>query len=84
MAAFTDFFAAKTGKKWENRLDGIPMAPKQDVDGKELPAHAGWFYYETGRSLLSDFLRQGESQVLQWARVPCKLLSARTVMTMVL
>lgn len=62
MAAFTDFFAAKTGKKWENRLDGIPMAPKQDVDGKELPAHAGWFYYETGRSLLSDFLRQGESQ----------------------
>ncbi|KAK9569365.1 hypothetical protein V6Z77_002784 [Aspergillus fumigatus] len=62
MAAFTDFFAAKTGKKWENRLDGIRMAPKQDVDGKELPAHAGWFYYETGRSLLSDFLRQGESQ----------------------
>ncbi|KAG2009159.1 hypothetical protein GB937_007935 [Aspergillus fischeri] len=62
IAAFTDFFAAKTGKNWENRLDGIPMPPKQDIDGKELPAHDGWFYYETGRSLLSNFLRQGEAQ----------------------
>ncbi|RHZ48268.1 BRCT domain protein [Aspergillus thermomutatus] len=62
IAAFKDFFAAKTGKNWEYRLDGIPMPPKQDVDGKQLPAHEGWFYYETGRSLLSDFLRQGETQ----------------------
>ncbi|PKX94057.1 BRCT domain protein [Aspergillus novofumigatus IBT 16806] len=62
IAAFRDFFAAKTGKNWENRLDGFPMPPKKDVDGKELPVHEGWFYYETGRSLLSIFLRQGETR----------------------
>lgn len=38
------------------------MPPKQDADGRPLPAHEGWFYYETGRSLLSNFLRQGEPQ----------------------
>jgi hypothetical protein len=62
IAAFRDFFAAKTGKNWENRLDGIPVPPKQDGDGKELPVHEGWFYYETGRSLLSNFLRHGETR----------------------
>lgn len=62
IAAFRDFFVSKTGKNWENRLDGIPVPPKQDGDGKELPVHEGWFYYETGRSLLSNFLRQGETR----------------------
>ncbi|RLL96620.1 hypothetical protein CFD26_106165 [Aspergillus turcosus] len=62
IAAFRDFFVAKTGKDWEHRLDGTPMPPKQDADGRPLPAHEGWFYYETGRSLLSNFLRQGETQ----------------------
>ncbi|GIK04583.1 hypothetical protein Aspvir_008666 [Aspergillus viridinutans] len=62
IAAFRDFFAAKTGKDWELRLDGILLPPKQDADGKELPPHEGWFYYETGRSLLSDFLRQVETR----------------------
>ncbi|KAF7164674.1 hypothetical protein CNMCM5623_009087 [Aspergillus felis] len=62
ITAFRDFFAAKTGKDWECRLDGILVPPKQDVDGKELPPHEGWFYYETGRSLLSNFLRQVETR----------------------
>lgn len=30
------------------------------------------------------FFARESLKVLQWARVPCKLLSARTVMTMVL
>ncbi|KAF7125549.1 hypothetical protein CNMCM5793_001809 [Aspergillus hiratsukae] len=60
----TDEFLAPlvTGKNWEHRLDGTPMPPKQDAEGKQLPAHEGWFYYETGRSLLSNFLRQREIQ----------------------
>ncbi|GFF51874.1 hypothetical protein IFM61606_05973 [Aspergillus udagawae] len=62
IAAFRDFFAAKTGKDWECRLDGILVPPKHDVDGKKLPPHEGWFYYENGRSLLSNFLRQVETR----------------------
>jgi hypothetical protein len=38
------------------------VPPKQDADGKQLPAHEGWFYYESGRSLISNFLLQGEIQ----------------------
>jgi hypothetical protein len=38
------------------------VPPKHDVDGKKLPLYEGWFYYENGRSLLSNFLRQVETR----------------------
>ncbi|KAL5364048.1 hypothetical protein BJX96DRAFT_167978 [Aspergillus floccosus] len=59
MAAFEQFFEDKAGKKWGNRLDGIPPSPKQDDTGTPLAPHEGWFYYDGERSLISNFLRQG-------------------------
>ncbi|KAL4895902.1 hypothetical protein BDV59DRAFT_199876 [Aspergillus ambiguus] len=57
ISKFEQFFEAKTGKKWADRLDGIPP-PKQDDSGAPLAFHEGWFHYDGERSLISNFLRQ--------------------------
>lgn len=57
MTAFKETFKDKTGKEWEGRLDDILPEGKRDTDGKILPPHQNWFYYEDQAGLLSNFLR---------------------------
>ncbi|RAH61276.1 BRCT domain protein [Aspergillus piperis CBS 112811] len=57
VTAFKETFKDKTGKEWEERLDDILPEGKRDTDGKLLPPHQNWFYYEDRAGLLSNFLR---------------------------
>ncbi|BCR97159.1 BRCT domain protein [Aspergillus luchuensis] len=57
VTAFKETFKDKTGKEWEGRLDDILPEGKRDTDGKILPPHQNWFYYEDQAGLLSNFLR---------------------------
>ncbi|GES59220.1 brct domain protein [Aspergillus terreus] len=59
LAKFEQIFEDKAGKKWENRLDGIPPPLKQDDNGNPLTPHEGWFSYDGEHSLISNFPRQG-------------------------
>ncbi|OJJ73608.1 hypothetical protein ASPBRDRAFT_205828 [Aspergillus brasiliensis CBS 101740] len=55
--AFKKVFKDKTGKEWEERLNGVLPSGKRDADGNLLPSHENWFYYEDRPGLLSNFLR---------------------------
>ncbi|KAF9884138.1 hypothetical protein FE257_002259 [Aspergillus nanangensis] len=57
-SAFEQFFETKSGKKWENRLDGTAPPLKTDDNGNILALHEGWFSYDNAPTLLSVFLRQ--------------------------
>nr|XP_001392721.2 brct domain protein [Aspergillus niger CBS 513.88] len=55
--AFKKIFKDKTGKEWEERLNGVLPSGKRDADGKLLLPHENWFYYEDRAGMLSNFLR---------------------------
>ncbi|KAI2953765.1 hypothetical protein CBS147323_10058 [Aspergillus niger] len=55
--AFKEIFKDKTGKEWEERLNGVLPSGKRDADGKLLLPHENWFYYEHRAGMLSNFLR---------------------------
>ncbi|GKZ36265.1 hypothetical protein AbraIFM66950_007265 [Aspergillus brasiliensis] len=55
--AFKKVFKDKTGKEWEERLNGVLPSGRRDADGNLLPSHENWFYYEDRPGLLSNFLR---------------------------
>lgn len=57
MKAFKKIFKDKTGKEWEERLNGVLPSGKRDADGKLLLPHENWFYYEDRAGMLSNFLR---------------------------
>ncbi|PYH98586.1 hypothetical protein BO71DRAFT_426032 [Aspergillus ellipticus CBS 707.79] len=53
-----DIFKDKTGKEWDDRRDRILPSCKRDAEGKLLPPHEGWFYYENREGSISSFLRE--------------------------
>ncbi|PLB43548.1 hypothetical protein P170DRAFT_513900 [Aspergillus steynii IBT 23096] len=59
MSAFKQFFEEQTGKRWEDRLNGLAPERKRDSDGNTLPISDGWFYHEQNTSIISNYLREG-------------------------
>ncbi|KLJ11139.1 hypothetical protein EMPG_13591 [Blastomyces silverae] len=69
--AFTKFFKAKCGKRWEERMDGTEPLPQNDGEGCVLPPSENWFRFEprtgkpvgTGKSSISTTsAEQGKSK----------------------
>lgn len=62
LAAFKGFFKARTGKEWNDRLDGTAPSPKKVKDGNTQPPHKGWFWFDTGsaESLLASLFHDGK------------------------
>ncbi|KAJ5915706.1 BRCT domain protein [Penicillium verhagenii] len=66
--AFKNFFLLQTGVEWENRFNqkawdnrskrGSPsQSPTKKDQGKQIPAHQGWYTLQTG-SVMSAYLKQ--------------------------
>ncbi|KAL4934105.1 BRCT domain protein [Aspergillus undulatus] len=61
MVEFKDFFKARTGKEWENRLNWLSPVPKRDENGNTVPPYMGWFWFDSAPvSSLASILRAGE------------------------
>jgi hypothetical protein len=56
--AFKQFFKAEAGKDWEDKNDASLPTPKTDNDGNVLPAHQGWYYYESQQNIFTSFIMQ--------------------------
>ncbi|KAL1862232.1 hypothetical protein Plec18170_001057 [Paecilomyces lecythidis] len=54
MAAYKKFFKIKTGKDWDDRLDGSLPEAKKDQEGNVLPPDEGWFRHELPTGLLAS------------------------------
>ncbi|RAH80773.1 BRCT domain protein [Aspergillus japonicus CBS 114.51] len=55
--AFEAKFKSKTGIAWADRSNGVAPPPKVDKEGNPLPAHQGWYFFEDGQSILSQYLQ---------------------------
>ncbi|KAL4900927.1 hypothetical protein BDW74DRAFT_160821 [Aspergillus multicolor] len=61
MTAFKDFFKERTGKEWEDRLNGIAPDREKDEDGNVKPPHEGWWWYDNPPvSSLANLFQDGE------------------------
>lgn len=62
LASFKTFFKARTGKEWNDRLDGMVPSPKKDKDGNTQPPYKGWFWFDTGpaESSLASLFHDGK------------------------
>jgi hypothetical protein len=62
LGAFKGLFKARTGKEWNDRLDGTAPSPKKDKDGNTQPPHKGWFWFDTGsaESSLASLFHEGK------------------------
>lgn len=47
---------SKTGVAWADRSNGVAPPPKMDKEGNPLPADKGWYFFEDGQSILSQYL----------------------------
>ncbi|RAH65127.1 BRCT domain protein [Aspergillus aculeatinus CBS 121060] len=56
MDAFEAKFMSKTGVAWADRSNGVAPPPKMDKEGNPLPADKGWYFFEDGQSILSQYL----------------------------
>lgn len=56
--AFKEFFKAEAGMDWEDRNDASLPTPKTDNDGNVLPAHEGWYFYESQENIFTSFIMQ--------------------------
>lgn len=56
--AFKQFFKAQAGKAWEDRNDASLPTPKTDNEGNVLPAHEGWYFYESQDNIFTTFIMQ--------------------------
>lgn len=55
---FKQFFKTETGKDWEDKNDTNIPSPKTDDQGIVLPAHEGWYFYESQDNIFTSFLMQ--------------------------
>ncbi len=56
--AFRQFFKVNTGKNWEDRKDGQFPPLKTDEQGNVLPAHEGWWIWESQDNIFTSYLMQ--------------------------
>lgn len=56
--AFRQFFRVNTGKDWEDRKDGQFPPLKTDEQGNVLPAHEGWWIWESQDNIFTSYLMQ--------------------------
>lgn len=56
--AFRQFFKVNTGKDWEDRKDGQYPPLKIDEQGNVLPAHEGWWIWESQANIFTSYLMQ--------------------------
>ncbi|PYH79126.1 hypothetical protein BO82DRAFT_420226 [Aspergillus uvarum CBS 121591] len=61
MDAFEAKFKSKTGIAWADRSNGVAPPPKVDKEGNPLPAYEGWYFFEDGQSILSQYLQSSNA-----------------------
>ncbi|PYI32386.1 hypothetical protein BP00DRAFT_486098 [Aspergillus indologenus CBS 114.80] len=76
MDAFEAKFKSKTGIAWADRSNGVAPPPKVDKEGNPLPAHQGWYFFEDGQSILSQYLQsstavEDQGHEFETAEVEC-------------